>query len=196
MEMIARYKTIISRPPFTRGKEKVFTEVKVNRCCHRSTTLFVVAIHNPIIKEIPAEGENNDTIMYEIDGIFKVMKREKRDDKIPVLHLNPTVKEETGMWIDLESGGLHNDSKYTIEKGDTSLVWESTCYSGGGSTINNKLIGFVSYGTIIRYYKDSYKGRSNSTVYFYEVTSSGLKGIGVELTGGLNIDDLFLENNS
>lgn len=211
MEMIARYKTRISRAPFVNGSDKVFTEVKVNICCHRSETLFVVAIHNPIVKEIPAienkygniievapsrkrEEGDKDAIIYEIDGIFRVTRRE-RTGKIPVLHLNPTTEEPTGMWIDLVSGGLHDNSGYSVEKGDTSYVWESSCHSGGGATVNNKLIGFVYYNTILRYFEDSYKGRSGSSVYFYEVTRDGLKRIGTELTDGLDLDDLFLENN-
>jgi hypothetical protein len=126
----------------------------------------------------------------EVSGIFEV-KRMDRPGKLPVIHLNETSKPVDGAWIDLQDGASHNSSGYSITESDNKLVFESTVYSGGGAHTNNRLVGFVPFGTKIRHFIDTYKRRRGTEVKYLEVTPEGLKEIQVALADGLSLEDVL-----
>jgi len=125
----------------------------------------------------------------EISGTFLVTIRE-REGKLPVVHLNPTTESPNSLFISLEAGGLHDESAYTVERGEGVYFFNSRS-SAGGSTVSNKLWGFLRDGSVIKVYGDSYKGRNGDYVKYLKVTPNGVEDIGVSLADGLTMEDIL-----
>lgn len=182
---------------------KVYTDLIKNSCYSRKDDLCVLAIHSTSMGTLIFDNLGRQIKV--MTGNYEAILRQ-REDKLPVLHLNPTSQDPDSVLIHLVMEELHHDeSEYSVEKTlNNTIIFEKTTYSSGGKHQSSLLFAILPYNSIIREYTDSYKNRAGDVVSYYKTipisrseeksmfksNQVGLESLDVNLADGLTLEDL------